>query len=390
MQLGSVVGQSGVENGQAVGIEQPPSPHHHHHHHEHHPSVASYYAPAGLINVVGAEQAGAKPVAPVRNFEQYGQPESAGIPSNYKPFGSWGLYIGGNPADGYYTNYYKALSNSVDKQQAGEQPKPTTSQTAAFSPILKQAGSSPYGGDYYPFAYSPSDLNSGSRFSVEPVAHAQVASISPVQAGAQVYGTPSAFEGNYGALSYADSYATKKVGAAYAQKEVSPKEVQLAPSTKGYQSRVYVYPPVASAPVAPLAVQQQNQQHIVAYPVPVGSQIVGSQPGVDGAFNPYGVHAFTRYAVKPTVVSQEQNYYYSVHAPNQMPAYRQQVYSTHPAGAAYYPMSFYGYPMNQLHYSQGSMHNEAHHNSVQPPHIEAASEKSESEDKSANKQQSKA
>lgn len=386
---------------QQAGVEQ---------HHGQHPAVASYYnAPAGLVTVVGNEQANVnKPPSSVRGYEQYGQPEPAALPPNYKPFGSWGLYIGGNPADGYYTNYYKALSNSVDKQQTGEPVKPLGGQTAALSPILRQASSSPYvGGDYYSFAYSPADLNSVNRVGVDPVHHQVVpqvltanavaagAPVSPVQAGAQVYGSPAAFETNYGVSPYADAFATKKVGAAYAQKEVT-KEVPLAPGAlKGYQPRVYVYPPVVSSPVGPLAapvqyqqVQQAvNQHQLVAYPVPVGSQIVGSQPGVDGAFNPYGVHAFTRYAVKPTVVNQDPTYY--VQSPSQqLPAYKQQVYTAQTTGASYYPYgsSYYGYPLNQLHYSQGSVvptaYGEPQHGPAQPNQVEAASEKSENEDKS--------
>lgn len=380
---------------QVSPLEQPP---------HHHPSVASYYAPAGLINVVGEQQAVNKPLgSAVRNFEQYGQPESASLPPNYKPFGSWGLYIGGNPADGYYTNYYKSLGSSVDKQQAGEGAGVKPVSPAALSPLLRQAGSSPYvGNDYYSFAYSPSDLSSASRVGVDPVhsvPHSPaVPAVSPVQAGAQVYGSPASFESNYGVSPYADMYATKKVGAVYAQKEV--KEV---PALKGYQPRVYVYQPVMNSPVAPLgsavgpsAQVQGSQQQVVAYPVPVGSQMVGSQPGVEGAFNPYGVHGFTRYAVKPTVVSQDPSYYYGVSSPSQLPAYKQQVYQSQQVGSSsYYPLSYYGYPMSQLHYSQGSVvpqvgHSEVHHVPVQPPQVEAAgSEKAESEDKSVNNKQQK-
>lgn len=366
-----------------------------------------------MIQVVGGEQVGAnKPgVGGVRNFEQYGQPESASIPPNYKPFGSWGLYIGGNPADGYYTNYYKALSNSVDKQQVGgEQVKP--SQVASFSPVLKQASSSPYvGGDYYPFAYSPSELNSGRvpvDQGVQSVPHSSVSVVQP-----QVYSAPVLPEPS-GAYPYVETYATKKLGSsAFAQKEVK----EPAAPSKGYQqSRLaYVYSPVAS-PVGPMAMAnsvpsgvqpvqsvQQQQSQVVAYPVPVGSQIVGSQPGVDGAFNPYGIHAFTRYAIKPAVVSSDQSYYYSMPV-SQFPAYKQQ--QVQPSGVqqmtAYQPLSFYGYPLNQLHYSQGSIvpsgvqqHYQVggsgqpgegspvvQHGPVQSSPVEAASEKSESEDKS--------
>lgn len=405
-QSGNVEGVAQAAQGEQVGPQQQPQQQYA----VHHPAVPSYYnAPAGLVTVVGNEQAvGAKPVSSGRNFEQYGQPESAALPPNYKPFGSWGLYIGGNPADGYYTNYYKALSNSVDKQQSGEPVKPVVvagSQTAAFSPVLRQASSSPYvGNEYYSFAYSPADLNSVGRVGVEPVhpvpsqvvPNGQV--VSPVQAGAQVYGSPAAFESNYGVSPYADAFVTKKVGAAYVQKEAT-KEVQVAPAApKGYQSRVYVYPSVVGAPLAaPVQAQQAaGQQQLVAYPVPVGSQIVGSQPGVDGAFNPYGVHAFTRYAVKPTLLAQDPSYF--VQSPNQqLPAYKQQVYTPQSSAASYYPYgSYYGYPLSQLHYSQGSVgpsvHNEpVHHGAVVANQVEAASEKSESEEKIAvNKQQKRA
>lgn len=375
-----------------VGVEQQP-PHHP-------PSVASYYAPAGLINVVGAEQqAVSKPVGSVRSFEQYGQPESASIPANYKPFGSWGLYIGGNPADGYYTNYYKSLA-AANVEKASESAKPVS--PVAFNPVFRQAGTSPYvGNEYYSFAYAPSDLSSAS----------QVVAVSPVQAGSQVYGSPSGFESNYGVSPYADAYATKRVGAAYAQKE-AVKEVPAGP-TKSYQARNYVY----QAPVPAFAPVQPNQ-HVVGYPVPVGSQIVGSQPGVEGAFNPYGVHAFTRYAVKPTVVGNEPSYYYGdssfggqgVHSYNQQQSNQPSVYSAVKPSkqvavpSSYYPSSYssgyYGYPVSQLHYSQGSVGPQVgnehgvegvHHVQVQPNNqVEAASEKSETLDKSVNKQQKRA
>lgn len=388
----SPVAQPSVEVAQqAPSVEQPQQP------------GASYYAPAGTITVVGAEQPGQinKPVAsgPVRSVEQYGQPESAALPPNYKPFGSWGLYIGGNPADGYYTNYYKALSNSVEKQQ-NEALKPVgpVSSTAALSPILRQAGSSPYvGGDFYPFAYSTADFNSG-RISMEP-AHPGVYSsgfpLSPVQAGAQVYGSPLSYDSGYPTVSSyaADSYATKKLGVAYAQKE-APKEAQVSVAqpasqqSKGYQSRVYVYPSVvAASPVAPVQAvspaSHHNQPQVVAYPVPVGSQIVGSQPGVEGSFNPYGVHAFTRYAIKPAVVSQaDQAYHYGVQSgqSQQLPAYKQQVYQpSHAYGNSYYPLSYYGFPLSQLHYSHGSIvpasFSEAHHSVVQVVPVDSVPKK---------------
>lgn len=430
-QAPSVVEVSNVQ----VSAEQQPPPHHQQQQlsppqvpvvHQH-PAVASYYAPAGLINVVGEQQPGVVGNKPVRAFEQYGQPESASIPPNYKPFGSWGLYIGGNPADGYYTNYYKSLgANNVDKQQVGaveQAVKPVS--PAALSSVVRQAGSSPYVGtnDYYSFAYSPSDLSSASRVNVEqgsPVHSVPVGShsptvqvVSPVQAGAQVYGSPASFESNYvGVSPYADMYATKKLGqAAFSQKEVVQRETSLP---KGYQSRVYVYPPPVGQLASPIAVPNspvqvgQAQQQVVAYPVPVGSQIVGSQPGLEGAFAPYGVHGFTRYAVKPTVVSSDPSYYYggvgssSSHQAVQ-PAYKQQVYQSQSVvgSQGYYPFSYYGYPLNQLHYSQGSVvpqgspvgpHSEvgvgAHHVPVQPVQVETAgSEKSETEDKSVNNKQ---
>lgn len=367
--------------------------------HQHQP-VASYYAPAGMVTVVGAEQPSGqaapvnKPAAgPVHSAEQYGQPESTGLPPNYKPFGSWGLYIGGNPADGYYTNYYKALSNSVEKQVGGEQAvKPVSgsssvSSTAALSPMLRQAGSSPYGGgDFYPFAYSSSDFNTGRV--MEPAHYAPVGPmISPVQAGSQGCGSRVCLESNYPVVSSyaADLYATKKLGVAYGQKEAPVKEAPAAAQpqqqTKNFQSRVYVYPPaVSAAPVAPLVAQAQpvaHAQQVVAYPVPVGSQIVGSQAGVDGAFSPYGIHAFTRYAVKPTVVNHQadQTYQYGVHSVQQLPAYRQQVY--HSYGGSYYPLSYYGYPLNQLHYSHGASvvpasFEEYHHSPAQVVPVDSA------------------
>lgn len=359
--------------GSNVVAAAPVESHHtevHHEHQQHHAQVqhspSSYYAPAALMQVVGAEQpVGPKPV--VRSSEQYGQPESTGLPPNYKPFGSWGLYIGGNPADGYYTNYYKALSNSVDKQAvAGEQqvkpvsPVSPVSSTAALSPVLRQASTSPYvGGDYFPFAYAPSDLSSATVGSVPHV---------PVQYSAPVLPDNSV----YGVSPYADLYAAKKLGSSQVQKDVAKE--QVVPLKGQQQSRVYVYPsgvgqlsaPVVGyqSPVSGVQQQQQQQQttsshhQVVAYPVPVGSQIVGSQAGVDGAFAPYGVHAFTRYAVKPTVVSQEPSYSYSYQTvAHHAPVYRQHVVSSQsvPAvGSVHYPVGYYGYPVNQLHYSSGS------------------------------------
>jgi len=339
------------------------------------PSV-SYYSP-GMIHVVGQDQqvkpghysAGAVPSGQQAVAEQYGQPESASIPANYKPFGSWGLYIGGNPADGYYTNYYKSLTNSVEKQVGGSQPvqpaEPASGgqqvkpgQSAAFSgPMVRQAGGPNYvvgpigTSDFYPFDnsyYTPADLNSGSsRF------------VTPMQAGSSVYGTPSASYEPGSSLSYApDSpFSTKRSGSQQALKEP---QAPLQQQQKSYQARAgYIYSPVVQAS----GHQVGGQQHqVVAYPVPVGSQIVGSQPGVEGSFQPYGVHAFTRYAVKPTVVttSTVDQQYYS--APSMFPSYKQQSVS-HYAGQ---PMSFYGYPLSQLHYSAGSLSPSSvvHHSSV--------------------------
>lgn len=435
-----------------------------------------------MIQVVGAEQVVNKQQQPSmvagRSFEQYGQPEPSPLPPGYKPFGSWGLYIGGNPADGYYTNYYKALANSVDKQQvtsvvepqagagvSAVKPGTTSGQVApvgSASPMYKQAVSSstPYvGSDYYPFAYSPVELNSGAS----PVVHSSVVSMVPQQApvvgGPQVSvysaGSPS-MDMNSHVLSYStgsiapEMYATKRLGSVYAQKEVKEPQTQqqIAPPSpaKGYyQSRFYSYQPVSQAPASTVGSQsstqqaqvvpahhqhsatfQQHTQHpqqhqVVAYPVPVGSQMVGSQPGVDGAFSPYGVHAFTRYAVKPTVVSSsDQGYYYSqVYSPvgHSYSTYKQQVAASPgavvpPAVGYGQPMNFYGYPTSQLHYSAGPLvsehqqqvgvqphqhHQPQQHGSVVPVgpqmspnfQVEAASEKSESEDKSvvSNKQQ---
>lgn len=417
----------------ASSVEQPQQQQHHqvvHHQGVHHlpAPVPSYYAagqaPAGMIQVVGNEQ---KPG--VRSSDQYGQPESAALPPNYKPFGSWGLYIGGNPADGYYTNYYKALSSSVsDKQQVGgESVKP--SQTAALSPMLRQASSSPYvGSEYYPFAYSPAELNSGARVAVEPVPSSmyQQAGVKPSSFGPSIFDYPASIESpvvrssapsseqqigvqqsQFGSPNFysPEMYATKKIGSpSYAQKEVAAPQKEAVTSPKGYQSqqRVYPYPsPVVgqlAAPAVSSAVQQQVQpqqqvssvvggQQVVAYPVPVGSQIIGSQYGVDGAFAPYGVHAFTRYAVKPTVVSQDPSYYY-VHAPNN----KQQVYTTQAFGPNYYPVNHYGYPaVGQLHYSQGQVVPQVvggeQHAPVQPVQFENVPEKVENEDKNLNKQQ---
>lgn len=440
--------------------------------------MVGHYAPAGMIQVVGTEQVVNKQQQPAmvsgRSFEQYGQPEPSPLPPGYKPFGSWGLYIGGNPADGYYTNYYKALANSVDKQQvsgvvepqagAGSSAvKPVTTSgqvtpVGSASPLYKQAmtSSTPYvGSDYYPFAYSPAELNSGAS----PVVHTGVVSMVPQQqsvvGGPQVSvysaGSPS-FDMNSPVSSYSagsvmpEMYATKRVGSAYAQKEVKEPQTQQqavppSPAKGYYQSRFYSYQPVAQSPgqvvnsqssaqqaqAVPAhhqhsgAYQQhhhQPQQHqVVAYPVPVGSQMVGSQPGVDGAFSPYGVHAFTRYAVKPTVVSSsDQGYYYSqVYSPvgHSYSTYKQQVAAAPaavvpPAVGYGQPMNFYGYPASQLHYAAGPLvgehqqqvgpqqhqHHQQHNPVVSvgpqmsPGNQVEASEKSESEDKSVvNKQQ---
>ena len=371
------------------------------------------YSPSGIVQVVGDNKpyvggvqgvphyasvgpvsgSGNVGVAGVGAGEQYGQPEPAGIPPNYKPFGSWGLYIGGNPADGYYSNYYKALSNSVDKQQvAGVEPsvKPGVSsgagvnQASAFGPIVKQA-SYPYNSyqdQVYPFDYyTTADLNSAPQGAagasngavVMPSTYsAGSGHMSPVQMGAQVYGSQMGVAGSeqapqVGPTPYADSsfIAAKKAPTQAGGKQES--QVQPSSSNKGFAQKRYgyAYSPVQYGQQQQQA-QQQAQQQVYAYPVPVGSQIVGSQPGVEGAFQPYGVHGYTRYAIKPTVVSQGQQAYYGVQSSPQYPVYKQQpqqqqqypvVYQQQQPqqapGAA--PMGFYGYPMSQLHYSQGSI-----------------------------------
>lgn len=353
-----------------------------------------YYAPAGMIQPVGVQQYGA-------GAEQYGKPEPASMPPNYKPFGSWGLYIGGNPADGYYTNYYKALGSSVDKQQmsgggvssvepaAGGKPQVVSnvvgsSGSGAIGPMYKQAISSS-GGSYadqvYPFDYyTPADLNGGSRVALveqqmgagPSVYSAGIPSssssssgmASPMQIGSQVYGY--SHSANIGSqveqppmsMSYAaapDHYATKRMGAS------GSKSGDSGAQAKGYSQARYMYSP---AQQHHMHQQQQYQQHysngqpaqMVAYPVPVGSQMVGSQPGTEGAYAPYGVHGYTRYAVKPTMVSAgEQHYHSGVHSAPvaHFPAYKQQQVGGQQQVVQ--PMNFYGYPMNQLHYSQGSI-----------------------------------
>lgn len=402
----SVGPQSGVGHfanpgAQGVNFEQPPMP------------MPHYYSPSGMIQVVGpqgasgeqqqAQAAGAKPVggAPtVRHYaaagapapgspEQYGQPESAAIPPNYKPFGSWGLYIGGNPADGYYSNYYKALSSSVaDKQQAGgESPmKPqafVAGQGAEFGPspvvsmkqgpVYPQTAVAYQDQGYYPYGeyYTPADLNSGSRVTVQnqmmpSVYSSGAANEYPAQPQPQPQQTPAVM---YYA---AEQYAARKGGPpAPAPASFGTKGDVQAPLSpvKGYQQQQqhqqrmsYAYASQAGAypqPQQQVALQQasyqpQAQAQVVAYPVPVGSQMVGSQPGADGAYQPYGVHGFTRYAVRPTVVNTEQVYYPTgVHsAPvSQFPVYKQQF-----ATVGYQqPMSFYGYPLSQLHYSTGAV-----------------------------------
>lgn len=346
------------------------------------PQQMHHYAPSGVIQVVGS--------GPQQySAEQYGKPESASVPANYKPFGSWGLYIGGNPADGYYSNYYKSLGSAVDKQQvssAEQAPvKPASAvgaapasggpvgQAAAFGPVVRQASSYPYGSyaeQVYPFDYyTPADLNSGSRVAVMepsgPSVYAAGPVPSPVQVGSQVYGTPVAASGSeQPVLSYADSYSTKRVGSFASSKspERAPSQQQQQQQqqveAKGYR---YAYANMQAPNPMPQQQQQQyaGQSQVVAYPVPVGSQIVGSQPGTEGAYMPYGVHGYTRYAVKPTVVaSSEQYYHQGVHSAPManFPVYKQQPQQQQqPQQAAYQPMGFYGYPMNQLHYSQGSI-----------------------------------
>lgn len=320
-------------------------------HHHHIGPIQEHQPPVGVVGVPHYAPAD-KPIKPSGYSEQYGQPEPTQIPANYKPFGSWGLYIGGNPQDGYYTNYYKALSNSVEKQQQSggfEGAKPIS----ALSPILRQAGSSPYGGDYYPFAYSSAELNSAVGPIGQPIAP-QPGSVSPVQAGAQIYGAPAVFE----SAALPEHYATKKIGAtksessSNSQHQYQVKGQQQVHQVKGHQQPSY-FSYYSQPAVGQLANQQVvqgvvqgAQQAIYAYPVPVGSQIVGSQQGVDGAFSPYGVHAFTRYAVKPAVVSSQEANYYPQVAPQvqvQAPVYKQQ--------QVYQPLSFYGYPLSQIGYA---------------------------------------
>lgn len=436
--------------------------------------MVGHYAPAGMIQVVGNDQMVSKQQPVVRSFEQYGQPEPSPLPPGYKPFGSWGLYIGGNPADGYYTNYYKALANSVDKQQvssvepqsgassSGSQSsamKPvSTTGVAPASPMYKQAISSSQssqyvGSDYYPFVYSPSEFNAGSSpvvgvpSGVVQMVPQPQSSPSSVVGGQQVAGPTVGGVSSYSAgvvpvsspgMETVSSYssgsvvgapemyaATKRVGgqSPYTHKgEMSGQQQQQqvvppSPAKGYYQSRFYSYQAPAgtgSQSVQPQQPQQQQNvataqpaysgtyQQVVAYPVPVGSQMVGSQPGIEGAFAPYGVHAFTRYAVKPTMVSSsEQGYYYTpVYSPvagQSYPAYKQQQMSpSAPAGvvppAVGYgqPMSFYGYPMsNQLHYSAGPMVAEHQHQAqsvaqMSPSMPVEAAEKSEAEDKQAS------
>lgn len=320
--------------------------------------VVGHYAP----NVMSADGV----VKPVINKDQYGQPESASMPPGYKSFGSWGLYIGGNPADGYYSNYYKSIDNKA--QVSGEPYKMVNQPVASFSPIAKQSGVS---GDYYPFAYSPAELNSG-----VPV-HSSVSSYSPVSVSSYsaggvpaypvssvssyppVVGVPSyqpsvgspvsyspvspAVESAGGVSSYADFYATKKIGKE-SSKVNQQAAVKGAPQQQQQQAKGY-------SAFAGRSSQVYSHPQVVSYSVPVSSQIVGSQPGADGAFSPYGIHASTRYAVKPAVVSSS-SYYQGVPVgyDSQVvsPGYKQQVYQ---APVGYYPMNYYGYPINQIHSS---------------------------------------
>lgn len=326
--------------------------------------VVSQYSPAGVVSIVN-EQSGVtgtvsnKPAAGSIRNEQYGQPESAAIPANYKPFGSWGLYIGGNPADGYYTNYYKSLSSSVEKQQVGGSDKPLRS----LNPLLKQSGASPYqGADYYPFSYSAADFSANSVLAPHPLSY------SPVEASG-----PSSY--------IPEMYATKRIGGSKGSSDLQPpiqqQESQSTKSTvKGTQQPTY-YSAGAIQPISAVAHQQQQQQpnQVVAYPVPVGSQIVGSQVGVDGAFYPYGVHAFTKYAIKPTVVDssaapisyqQPTAYHSNAYNPSHF-ASIQSSYKYGPiqspvhlvagTGASHYSnqQGYYAYPASQLYYSNGAV-----------------------------------
>jgi hypothetical protein len=390
------------------------------------PQAPHYYSPSGMIHVVGmgeqqsAASPGAAPAKPatagqaaVRHYaasgtpEQYGQPESAAIPPNYKPFGSWGLYIGGNPADGYYSNYYKALSSSVsDKQQvAGGESSPAkpagsqafVGQASGFGgqspvPTMKQGPFYPQSVAYqdqaapgYPYGeyYTPADLNSGSRVTVQnqmmPAVYSAgfvpaASSAGPTEYQAQPPSSSAAVFAPaamyYGAEQYAAGKKSPPSAQAFGTKDV---QAPASPATKGFQqaqqrmgyayasqsSGAFQSPASAGQPASyqPASYQPSSYQpssyqpaQVVAYPVPVGSQMVGTQPGAEGSFQPYGVHAFTRYAVKPTVVSTEQAYYATgVHsAPaSQFPAYKQQFVGYQQ------PMGFYGFPLSQLHYSTG-------------------------------------
>lgn len=344
-----------------------------------HQHVPSHYAPVGVLpepasfeqprpdsyfNAVPSTGAALKP-------EQYGQPESSAIPANYKPFGSWGLYIGGNPADGYYTNFYKSLSESVEKQSAAGSVAPLLRQ----QPSHQQAASPYPGSDYYPFSYSPADfaVNSqplGARNALAPLASADF-----------YYG---AAKGHSESSKSSHSKSSSQHQQQQQQEEQAPVKSSpknLSPVVKSAHSYAaapsyYYSAPVSGAPqvaqaVAPVvhkqaaeSQQQQQQPQVVAYPVPVGSQIVGSQVGVDGAFYPYGIHAFTKYAVKPTVVSGPQAAAYDApqllagaYSPAQFsvvqPSYKYAAYAPFYSPSYYHPSSYYAYPANQLHYSNG-------------------------------------
>lgn len=313
------------------------------------PSVA-HYSPSGapVDSMVGAKPG-------IMSKEQYGQPESASLPPNYRSFGSWGLYIGGNPADGYYSNYYK---NVDTKPQVSGEPYKMVNQPV-FSPIVKQA--SAIGGDHYPFAYSPSEFHSGvpvhsiSSYSsnIGSGVGSPAEGVDSVEVPIAPTGVSSSVQSGVpqGVSSYADFYAMKKLGKDNGK--VNPSGVKGSPQQqiKGYSSFVGRTSSVPS----------YAQPQVVAYSVPVGSQIVGSQPGADGAFSPYGIHAATRYAIKPTVSSTSSYYqgapvgYENQVAPVVPQGYKPDVYPMAGQPVSYYPMNFYGYPINQISPSvQGS------------------------------------
>lgn len=322
------------------------------------------YAPSSFVSQADQAFGGAKPSGVMVNKEQYGQPESASIPTNYKPFGSWGLYIGGNPADGYYTNFYKSLDSGI--QGVSGQPiggASGVSGSSIVSPVYKQHSVASHvqapSHAYQPYFYSPSELSSGMP----------MPQYSPMVGAGPVVEAP---------MTYADQYSLKRVGSPAQQvreiSKVSSSGDRTSSSSshssggvkghhnqnqhqvKGQQQQqhlVYQSPAqVFGGSASPSPVyqhHQQQQQQVVAYSVPVASQIVGSQQGAEGSFNPYGIHAFTRYAVKPTLASAHQQpqisntgYYYS------QPQVAAAMPSVFPSVASYQPFGFYGVPLSQV------------------------------------------